>query len=189
MSLEIQGQIPDEFTIGDDIQFLKTVPNCPASEGGTLTYYFVKKDGTSNTFNVVAEASNDDFLVDITAAKTAALTAGEYSWRARFVDPDSKTLTIEEGSIILNPDYSSAVSTLSDAQQIVDAIDAQLKNTATPSQKRFKVRDREVEQHSQGELLALRTYYRQIVKDEKAEEALKQGKANPNKVRTRLTNN
>lgn len=182
--------MPEEFTLGDTIKFTKSLADFPYSDGWTLTYYFVKKDGTANIFNVVAEQSgtSEDYLVTIASDDTSSLAAGFYSWRAR-ITKATETSTIEEGSVTLNPDYSEAVDTRSDAAQILAAIDAALAGAASITQKRYKIRDREIERYDPGQLQTLRTYYAAIVKAEQTAELLAQGLPNPNKIRTRLLGN
>lgn len=190
MSIQILDRIPDVFTLGDTIKFIKSVSDCPFSAGWTLTYYFVKKDGTANIFNVVAtqNGTSEDYLITITSAKTSSLTAGEYSWRAKLTKLE-ETSSIEDGSVILDPSYAVAVVTLSPACAIVAAIDAAIAGTATLTQKKLKIRDREIEKFDQGGLLQQRTYYAQQCNAEKDAEKLAQGLPNPNTIRTRMPGN
>lgn len=191
MSIQILSRIPEEFTLSDTIKFKKTLGDFPFSEGWTLTYYFVKKDGTTGElFNVVAtqHESTEDYLITIATAKTSGRAAGDYSWRAK-VSKAGETSTVEMGSLTLNPSYTAEVDTRSDAAKILAAIDAARAGTASPEQKRMKVRDREIENFDPAGLLKERTYYAQIVAAEEAAEKLALGLANPNKIRTRLMNN
>lgn len=179
------------MTLGETIKFKKTLGDFPVSEGWTLTYFFVKEDGTAGElFNVVATQfeSSEDYLITIPSATTSGKASGDYSWRAK-VTLLTETSTIEMGSITLNPSYEAAVDTRSDACTIVAAIDAQLKGSASLEQKKLKIKDREVEKHDRGSLLQLRTYYGSICQSEKTAEKLALGLANPNKIRTRLLNN
>ena len=179
------------MTLGETIKFKKSLGDFPFSDGWTLTYFFVKEDGTAGElFNVVATQSgtSEDYLITITTAKTTSRVAGDYSWRAK-VTLSGETSTIEMGSIALNPSYEAVVDTRSDACKIVAAIDAQLADSASLEQKKLKIKDREVEKHDRGSLLSLRTYYSSICESEKTAEKLALGLANPNKIRTRLLNN
>lgn len=191
MSIQILSRMPEEFTLGDTIKFKKTLGDFPFSESWTLTYYFVKEDGsTGELFDVEATQyeSTEDYLITIASDETSDRAAGAYSWRAK-VTKSGETSTIEMGSITLNPSYAEVVDTRSDACKIVAAIDASLAGKASPEQKKLKIKDREVEKYDTGQLLQLRTHYSTICQREKTAELLAQGKANPNKTRTRLLNN
>lgn len=191
MGIEILSHIPEEMTLGETVKFKKTLGDFPFSEGWILTYYFVKQDGsTGELFDVEAtqSGSSEDYLITIATANTSGLEAGDYSWRAK-VTLSGETSVVEEGSITLNPSYESVVDTRSDACKIVAAIDASMAGKATPEQKKLKIKDREVEKYDTGQLMQMRTYYSTICQREKTAELLAQGKANPNKTRTRLLNN
>lgn len=191
MSIQVLSRIPEEMTLGDTIKFKKSLGDFPFSDGWTLTYYFVKEDGsTAELFNVEATQfeSSEDYLITIATDDTSGRAAGDYSWRAK-VTKSGETSTIEMGSITLNPSYTSVVDTRSDACKIVAAIDASMANKATPEQKKLKIKDREVEKYDTGQLMQMRTYYSTICQREKTAEDLALGKANPNKTRTRLLNN
>lgn len=179
--------MPDEFTAGDTIKFTSSLSDFPFSDGWDLTHYFTKDDGTDNIFNVEAEQSesSEDYLSTIATSDTENLTPGRYSWRSK-VKKSGETSTIEEGSVFINPSYASAVDTRSNARKIIDAIDAQLAGDASPAQKRFKVRDREVEQHSRADLIALRSHYLGIVQSEDDAEKLAQGLGTGGRVSVRF---
>ncbi len=190
MSIPILGAIPEEMTVGDTIKFTKALDDFPFSESWTYTYYFVKDDGTANIFNVVATqpGSSEEYLITITPAKTSSLASGRYDWRAK-VEKAGEVSTIEESTIQLLPSYTAAVESRTPARQIVDAIDAQLAGSATLTQKRIKVKDREIEHHDRNQLLQLRSYYDSIALREEAAERLALGLGQKHKMRTRLLNN
>lgn len=187
VSIQVLNRIPDEITLGDKVQWTEDYPDCPASTW-TLTYYFIKADGTAQIFNVAAVAydGTDSFLVTILAADVAAITAGDFRFKARLAK-DGVTTTAAEGPISFLPDYSTAIDTRSTARKIVEAIDAAIAGTASMTQKKTKIRDREIEFYTSDELTKLRNYYQGIVEGEDAQDNIALGRRNKTTIRARFT--
>ena len=97
--------LPNAFFSGDSLLWTKSFPDFPASAGWVVTWYF---SGPA-PFNVVAAASGDAHAATLSAASSAALTAGDYTYVARAVLSGAK-YTAETGSIrvVRDPASSSA---------------------------------------------------------------------------------
>lgn len=97
--------LPNAFFSGDSLLWTKSFPDFPASAGWVVTWYF---SGPA-PFNVVAAASGDAHAATLSAAASAALTAGDYTYVARAVLSGAK-YTAETGSIrvVRDPASSSA---------------------------------------------------------------------------------
>src|SRR3954467_12562199 len=83
-------------------------PDIDASAGWVLTYYFKKLDGLQN-FSFAAAASGKQFSVARTAANTAALIAGDYSWVAIAVN-GADAREVDSGKFTILPRYDAAAN-------------------------------------------------------------------------------
>jgi hypothetical protein len=127
--------LQETLIAGDSLDFITSPTLYPASAGWTLTYVLTPQaaGGTSITFT--ATASGDDYLIEVSAATTAAWTAGAYSW-ASAVSKAGERFTVDDGSITIRPDPFTATSldNRSHARKMLDAIEAALESRATASQ-------------------------------------------------------
>ena len=72
---------PAAFIAGDTVIWTQSFSEYPATAGWVVTWFF---KGPS-TFNIVSTASGADHLATLTAAASAALTPGDYTYTARAV--------------------------------------------------------------------------------------------------------
>lgn len=121
---------PSEIRSGDTVKWLREDKSgdYPASEGWSLEYYLVNSAGQET---ITAAAYNTDgFLITLTAAESAAYTAGTYKWVSKFVKGAEK-YTDRRGTIEILPDLEAADSgleTRSDTKVALDAINTIIKN-------------------------------------------------------------
>lgn len=94
---------------------------CPASDW-TLTYYAINKD---HKITIVAEATNDDFLVNLPATTTQNYHPGVYQWRA-YVNQTTTRYQVDSGTIEILPNFAvqNAFDFRSHAQKCLDAINS-----------------------------------------------------------------
>lgn len=102
MAADIATTEPVSFRAGDTVEWTRTLQDYPASSY-SLAYYLIGPS-SRNTFS--ATADGDDHNVTISAAASAALTAGEYSLIGRVTGSDG-SFTIYDGRVTVTPDPSS----------------------------------------------------------------------------------
>lgn len=178
---------PSSFTTGESVTFTKQLADYPASEW-TLTY---KLRGPSVGLDVEATADGDDHLIVITAAQTATLVAGLWQFQA-YATKDAEAVLVDQGQFTVKRGFTSAnaddiIDGRSQAQKIVEAIDAMMAKTATLAQKRYQINNRELERYSLTELIALRTHYANIAARDALAERTRDGKGFFKTIHTRFT--
>lgn len=111
---------PTSIVAGDTVAWNKSFTDYPAGTW-TLKYRLVKS-GVSHTFT--AGASGTDHAVAVTAATTAAWTAGTYDLTG-WVESGSSRYTVYRGRLVVQPDLAAATSgydARSTARQIYDSL-------------------------------------------------------------------
>ncbi|KAA9133464.1 hypothetical protein F3N42_03685 [Marinihelvus fidelis] len=150
--------IPKCFTQGVTVSTSASLSDYPASTW-TLTLVLVQADDQRT---ITATADGDDYLVEIEPTDSADYQVGTYSYQA-FVTDGTDRYMVQDGTVEVLPDYATASSGLDTRTQIeitIDAIEAQLAGNATGTQKRWKYRDREIEQYAPAELIEILNYLR-----------------------------
>jgi len=144
----------------------------PASSW-TLKYWFKKTGATAANFSITATADGADFAVTVTAATTAALTAGDYTWVA-IVTKATEAFEVDKGFMQVLPRYDAA-SNLDDrshARIVLDAIEAVLESRATKDQEEYTIGNRSLKRTPLEDLVKLRAQYRaEVFAEEQAENA------------------
>lgn len=187
--VDIPETEPLELVVGDRWQWRRTdlSTDYPATSW-TLTYYFVQLvSATPGAFNIVADADGDDFSIDVAPVTTAANTAGEYRWAA-YVSKVGDRVEIGKASIVLKPDLAVVVTDpRTDAETILDAINAVIAGRATVDQESYSINNRSLSRTPIDDLLTLRDDYQQRVASERRQELRSQGRQTRNQVRVRFT--
>ena len=96
------------------------------------------------------------------AASTTAWTAGVYAWQAWATYADASKSIISSGTFTLE-DVLGVGDVRSQAQKIVEMIDAQMAGNAAEAVRRYKINNRELERYSVAELLQLRSFWQSKV--------------------------
>jgi len=175
-----------EIIVGDTLQFDTSVPDYPASLGYTLTYRLVPRVSGA-AIEITASADGDDFTVNVSAATTAAWTAGEYSWHS-YVTLTGARYTVGQGQITLKPNPASmtAQDTRSHAQKMLAAIEALLEGRSSSDIESYTIHSRSITKMSVAELVKWRSFYQQQVRSEIAAASLDNGVAPGGKWLARL---
>lgn len=169
MSIERLTYEPSEFAIGESLAWSKSFAEYSAANGWTLTYYF----RGPTTFDVTASANGADFDVDVPASVTAAATAGLYFWQA-WLSKDDDKLRIASGrtnAVAGFPTTDAGFDGKSDAERLLDAIDALLAGKASVDQQEYTIGAGGAQQQLRKipipDLLELRKHYAAIVGGER----------------------
>lgn len=120
-----------------------------------------------------AERDDSRHVWDVAAADTAEWAPGVYAYTIRATDGDV-VREVCSGSVRITPNLAAASAGFdgrSESRKALDAIDAVLGKRATIDQRSYRIRsgdsERELERMSVDELLALRTHFVRVCRDEK----------------------
>lgn len=100
MAAAVPTMEPVEVYAGDSIHFTKSLADYPSSEWD-LAYRILKQSG--DAIDITAAADGSDFEIHVTAAATAAWTAGDY-WLIGFVTDGTDRVQIYRGQLKVLPD-------------------------------------------------------------------------------------
>lgn len=165
MPADIPSTAPSHLRSGDTVQWRRTLPSYPPSEGWELRYTLVSQ---AAAYTVTATVDGDGYLVGIAAAVTAGWAAGRYAL-TEYVVRGTERFTIDTTPLQVLPDLASASSgldTRTHARKVLDAIDAWLESAA-PVAGMVEVAGRRIQQYPLPDLLALRDRYRAEVARER----------------------
>lgn len=158
---------PTSLRSGDSASWSRTVEDYGPGAGWTLSYALVPRTAAGVKHSVIGVANGDGWDLTLSAADTAALSSGPYTL-VGVVTKGSDRRTIYSGACEVLPDLmqASAIDTRSDAQKIIESIDAWLANRAGWAGEKM-VADRKIKQHPMPELIALRQHYEGILARER----------------------
>ena len=161
----------DRVTIGDTLSFDTTVEGYPASEGWVLTYRLIPRTaGDPITITAVPDDDDIGYAIQVPATVTVDWIAGDYSW-ASWVSYAGQVYSLATGTCKLLPDPRVAASgydSRTDARKALDdALIAQ--RSWTPTQRRYRIGEREMEFNSPGDIETHITNLRaQVAREERA---------------------
>lgn len=128
----------------------------------TLKYWFKELKASGANFSITCTADGSSFVVNVSAATTAALTAGKYSWAAEVTGGSTEAYEVDRGTLTVLPRYdqASALDDRSHARKALDAIEAVIESRATIDQQEYTIGSRTLKRMTGEELLKFRDYYR-----------------------------
>ena len=118
----IPSKEPQSVTAGDTIQWLRTLPDYPASAGWTLNYRLINATGH---IDITGQASGSDHLISIPSSVVPAWVAGTYDWQAYVTAISGERHTIGIGRMVVLPNLSTQVAGFdarSQARQILEGL-------------------------------------------------------------------
>lgn len=152
--------------------------------------------GPGPGLDISATADGDKFSITIPAASTANLAAGRYKWQAwltEIADPANKYLAAR-GEIQVVPGFVESqtgdVDLRTQAEKIVDALEAALLNSASRDQLEYEITtpagSRRIKYMTRIEQREFLKYYKEIVARERAAERIRNGGTFGNIVKVRV---
>lgn len=173
---------PASFTAGDTVQWKKSLSDYPASDGWTLKYAL----RGAGSIDLTASADGDDHLVTVTAAASAAYTAGTYKWMA-YVEKSGERYTLAEGYLAINADLVTATSITDRVITLESQIDAIngffAKNYKYSS---YSINGRSLSNYSVDDLFKLRDRLKRELNDLKAADRIARGLGTKKLIRVRF---
>lgn len=114
---------PTQFHVGDSLQWDKSLADYPAS-AWTLTYKLIPQT-SGDVRTITATASSTDHQVRVTAATTAAWTAGDF-WLIGYATDGTDRFEIYNGpvTVLANPATATSYDGRSYLQRILDILEA-----------------------------------------------------------------
>lgn len=162
MSVTIPTTEPQQLQAGDSISWKISLADYPASVGWYLKYRLLASSGK---IDIQSVADGDGHLVAITAATSAAWTAGTYTMQ-RMVTNGTDRYTLDTRTIQILPDLSAATAatdTRTQARRALDAINAVLEGRAARSDAEYEVTTagstRKLKSLTTEQLLTLQQHY------------------------------
>lgn len=190
MSITIPTTEPPEILAGDTLQWTKNIFDYPATDGYTLKYRLINAAGK---IDITAAASGADHAVSVTAAITAAYTAGTYTWTS-FVEKGAgaslERYTIATGTIIVKPSLATqaaGLDTRSHVKKVLDALEAAIEGRATRTDLTYSIAGRQIQHMDHAQLMKARDLYKTEYARELRAERIKQGLGGGGKVLVRFT--
>lgn len=98
-------QMPAAFSRGSTVEYTRTVTDYPATAGWTLSVHIAGRSKLSKN----ASASGSDYAVLLTAADTAVLEAGTYTWLERVTD-GTAVHDVGSGTVTITPNVATAAA-------------------------------------------------------------------------------
>ena len=177
---------PKTIVAGDFLTWKRTdLSSVYSNSLYTLTYNARLEGDGSTEIEITASADDDDYLVEVASAVTAAYAIGDYKWSAYITrDSDSERTTIDSGSFEVIAD--SAVSTTdprSHAKIMLDEIQSLMEGRATADVSNYSIQGRALTKLSIQELREWRNYYNKEVIQEEQKERIKNGESTGNLIK------
>jgi hypothetical protein len=167
---------PDEIAIGETLEWRKVLPDFPPADGWAVTYYV---RGAGRGFDQAAAADGGGWRVTVDAGVTAQMSPGKYFFEARASKSGVEhEVARGEMTAVVSIKGMSVTATLDDrsqAQKILDAIDALVAGKATLDQQSYQIGNRQLARIPIPDLIALRTRYAQVVARERRTRRLREG--------------
>lgn len=130
-----------------------------------------------------ATAAGGAWVTSATAAQTAQLTPGTYSWQAYCETADGLRVTVGYGDMTVKPNLAAATEPYdgrSLTKQILDAIEAEIKGRAAGGYTvEYSIAGRSLRKEPLSELLKLRNAYRAEYAQEIKRARMAQGRGDP----------
>lgn len=187
MPIEIATKEPSEIISGNYVEWkIKEGSNYPISDSWVLTYGFVNK---GKQFSITAADNGDNYhLATISAAVTAKLLVGTYSWQS-YITLNADRRLVSTGKLIIQPNFATITGGFDDRshwQIVLDNVEAVIQGRATKDQSSYTVSGRQLSRTSIPDLLVLYNKAKSAVAGEKQAEAIANGLGHPGKILTRF---
>jgi hypothetical protein len=181
----------DILVAGDSVNFATPVAGYSAADGWVLKFRLVPREAGGTAIDITTSADGDQHRTQLTAAETAAWTAGTYGW-ASWVDKDTESYTVASGQCVVRPNPRLAAAGTDSRSLPRRTLDDLLAARSTWASthgrtRRYKIGDREREYASAAELDAEIRFWQGQLAEELAAERLANGQPPRNRVLVRFT--
>ena len=176
MTQILHNSEPREITIGETLEWRKSLADYPASAGGTLSYSF---RGAGAGFDVTATADGDDFVIEVTSSATTLMAVGAYYWEA-WMNDGTHDFMVESGQakVIRNLKSIPTTTTLdnrSPVKKILDAIEARIEGRVSADIQSYAIGNRQLVKIPIEQLIKLRDQYATLYAKERRRARVRRG--------------
>lgn len=171
-------EVPREIVVGDFVQWKNTTLGTDyPNTAYTVTFIARSATGAAHEFQVVATASDDDYLFTILSTASDDYTAGHYHYQVEVLrNSDSARIVVDTGEIEVLADLDTSTDPRTHAEKMLQKIEAVLENRADGDLSSYSIAGRSLTKMSPDELLTWRDYYRREVKVHKRKTDIKHGR-------------
>lgn len=151
-------RIPQEFTVGLTFSRLMVENGYPAPTWSLKL--LLRGPGAYEVDST--PAANGQHQLTAAAFDTAKWTPGIYSYSLRATD-GVEVVEIDSGTMAVKADLAvvaAGIDQRDHVRRVLDAIEAVIEHRATQDQARYKINNRELWRTPLGDLMRLRTYYK-----------------------------
>lgn len=175
--------IPGSLAAGDSCTWQDgaardNLGNALTSDAWTLRYYL----RGAQTLDLTATANGPGWTTTITAAQSAALTAGMFYWQAS-ASKGAERITLGSGQITITANLATATAVYdgrSESEKALDAINAEISaRLSGGTAEEYTIGNRSLKKTPMRELIALQSRYKTIVVRERQAQKIAQGLGNP----------
>jgi hypothetical protein len=178
---------PSRIVAGDTAKWRFSDPRYTPGDGWALSY---RLSGAGVALTIASTASGSDFIVEATAAATAAVLvtgAGIDCTLSGFVTKGAERYTVFTGPVRLLPNPATATGDIrGPAALLLEAVEALIAGRATKDQASYKYNGRELVRLPMPELLALRDHAYREAQREAAANSVNSGRPRPRAVYVRF---
>lgn len=187
MTVEIPSTEPTLVTAGDSINWQRQdLTDYLPADGWALSYVLIN---SAAKITINASTSGAGYAVAVTAATSAAWTAGVYAWQAYVTNSGtSQRVKVGAGHMEVLPNFAALTTydARSHAKKVLDAIEAVIEGRASVDQESYAIMGRQLKRTPMADLLKLRDRYRAIYLGEVNAENSKNGKGRKNIIKVRF---
>jgi hypothetical protein len=169
---------PASFVAGDTVTWSKSLSDYPATTW-SLKYRFVNSAGK---VDITAAADGSDYLVTLTAATTAAYTAGKYDftgWVEKGTGPTAERVTVSTGRIEIKPNLAiqNTFDGRSTARKILETLETAYTSAVSSRAfvQEYEIAGRRMKFNSPGDWIRELNFWRSQVKAEERAERIADG--------------
>lgn len=156
--------IPDRFSAGSTVKYVRSFAAYPTSDGWALTLYLAGKSSLS----VAAVVANNQFEFTLTAAQTGSLQPGLYAWTER-VSKAGEVYDAASGQLTVEVDLSNAGpgDAQTWAERTLALVEARIEDRLPKDMESYQIAGRSVVNIPASELFKLRAQLRAEVARER----------------------
>lgn len=169
--MAVRTTMPTRLICGDSIQLsLDDLGQAyPASDGWQVSLALSPLAGGVPVVVNATGGSGSPWLVTLTSTASAALNPGQFGWAIRAIKDGIRDTPLLGKIVVLADPAATNADQRSQAQRVLDAIDAVIENRASATDLKVTFADgRSIERLSHSELLAMRKDYAARVARENA---------------------
>jgi hypothetical protein len=183
-------QVPAELASGARWAWTRSdITSAYPTSAYTLSFRLTQLDSPNVSSTITAAKTGSAHVVEVSADDTkGAYAAGDYSWQAIITrDSDGEQVQVDAGLVVITPDLAQPGVASSWVYQVLTAIRATLKNTASKEQAAYSIGGRSLSMRSIPELMEMEKEFADRWRRERQDAERKAGRAAGNRVLVKMS--